>query len=718
MATYVSPGQRAAVRAAFVMPAAGTLVVNIPTGEGKSLAFQLPALRWAPSGGVAVIVVPTVALARDQEERFRTLLARQSRRVSTAPLAYHGGLGHEASAAVRAGIRDGSLPIVFASPEAVLGSLRGPLFDAARQGRLRLFAVDEAHVVSQWGQQFRPEFQSLAGLRDALLAECPHDGRFRTLLLTATLTGEAYETLRALFGRDGFELVSEAALRPEPAFLLDAPDTETLRRTRVLEAVRHLPRPLILYTTERAHAQGWYEELRRIGFHRILLARGGDLSDDDGEALLRGWRDRAVDVVVATSAFGLGMDQADVRSVIHACLPETIDRYYQEVGRAGRDGNAAIALLVSTPEDVATAESLARERLISVERGFERWRAMWRQWRVDANELYVVSLDARPADLAEAGERNASWNLRTLVLMARARLIDFAAQPPPSVALTGNEDEAAFEARSRGVFERFRREVAIRVPVLPDLQEATWIKRVARVRDELRRADALGISLVRELRHLTRPINSVFRVVYSLDEPYVRPPPLAGNCPATRRAGTVGYDSIDPELTTLGRTDAHLTASLLRALEPCTDEADRSWIACEPAPSEGRGARRWRERMVRLLQYFVAGGVVELAVPEGLLTRTDWQRLGAQAPLGFLFSSTSRFPVPGHEASVAPVPRFSLLAEGEADPASVEHVIQLARPHHLIALPRGTPDPRRPDRQLFDVVRHLSADDVLARLES
>jgi hypothetical protein len=593
------------------------------------------------------------------------------------------------------------------------------LFDAARQGRLRIFAIDEAHVVSQWGQQFRPEFQSLAGLRDALLAECPNEGRrFRTLLLTATLTAEAYETLRALFGGDGFELVSEAALRPEPAFLLDAPDTETLRRARVLEAVRHLPRPLILYTTERAHAQGWYDELRRNGFQRILLARGGDLSDEDGEALLRSWRARAIDVVVATSAFGLGMDQADVRSVIHACLPETIDRYYQEVGRAGRDGNASVALLVSTPDDVATAESLARERLISVERGFERWRAMWRQMRVEANEVYIVSLDARPPDLAETGERNASWNLRTLVLMARAKLIAFAAQPPPSISSMGNEDEAAFEARSRAVFERFRREVAIRVPVLPDLQEATWTGRVSRVREELRKADALGISLVRELRHLTRPINSVFRIVYSLADPYVRPPQLPGNCPATRRADTVGFASVDPELTNLKQTEARLTTTLLHALEPCTDEAGRSWIACEPVPPEGRGVRRRRERMVRLLQHLVAGGVVELALPEGLLTRTDWERLGAQAPLAFLFSSTSQFSDDGNALSVVPVPRFSLLAEGETDGISVEHVMQLPRPHHLIALPRNTRDPQRPDRQLFDIVRHLSADDLLARLES
>jgi superfamily II DNA helicase RecQ len=139
-----------------------------------------------------------------------------------------------------------------------------------------------------------------------------------------------------------------------------------------MEAIHHLPRPLILYTTLRDHAEGRFEKLRFAGFRRLRMVRGGDLSDADGDQILRDWQNRSVDIVVATSAFGLGMDQAEVRSVVHACLPETIDRYYQEVGRAGRDGKAAAALLVSTPEDLGTAETLAKERLISVDRGFER----------------------------------------------------------------------------------------------------------------------------------------------------------------------------------------------------------------------------------------------------------------------------------------------------------------------------------------------------------
>ena len=283
-----------------------------------------------------------MALAKDQEDRFLSLarLRNADSSQSWCPLAYHSGLDEEAKRRVRSAIRDGSLPIVFASPEAIMGPLRGPLFDAARQGRLKLFAVDEAHVIAQWGQGFRPEFQSIAGLRDALLDACPPTEQFRTLLLTATLTPDCFATLQFLFGRGNCQLISELSLRAEPGFLVSLAAHEPERISRIIEGIRYLPRPLILYTTLRRPAEEWHDRLLGAGFRRLRMVRGGDLSDEEGEAILRDWRRGAIDIIVATSAFGLGMDQAEVRSVIHACLPETIDRYYQEVGRGGRDGNA------------------------------------------------------------------------------------------------------------------------------------------------------------------------------------------------------------------------------------------------------------------------------------------------------------------------------------------------------------------------------------------
>ncbi len=717
---YFSPGQSEAVRAAFLMPPGSTVVVNLPTGAGKTLAFQLPALAFAAEGGLTVVVVPTVALARDQEERFLRLLAEheQGRRWSGLALAYHSGLDEDSKNAIRAGIRNGSVPIVFVSAEAAVGALRGPLFEAARQGRLRVLAVDEAHIVSQWGQNFRPEFQSIAGLRDALLAACPSGFRFRTLLLSATLTAESFQTLRELFGHDGYQHVSELALRPEPAYLVYSAENEAQRVQRVLEAIWHLPRPLILYTTLREHAENWHAHLRRIGFRRLRLVRGGDLADSRGETLLKAWRHGALDIVVATSAFGLGVDQAEVRSIVHCCLPENIDRYYQEVGRAGRDGNAAIALLASTPQDLETATGLAKEKLISVDRAFERWEAMWLRRATGPDGSYLLSLDHRPPDLPDEGVRNASWNLRTLVLMARAGLIVFAAHPPPTVERGESEDEVTFEVRRRQALARYAREIAVRLQDSRHSDRHHWDDVVARARAQLRAADEIATTLVRELRHPQRPLSEIFSDVYSLSDPPVRPPRLLGSCPETRRREIVQFSSEDPDVLPVAQTAAAVSPHLERALAPCSDDAGRSWIAYEMDGADLRDSRHWREKAISLVRHAVSGGIVELSVSESFLRDKEWAQLAKSAPLRFLLR-TSVSDVEGAPFSQeVQVPRLTLVSKPDATAAMVDRIMRAPRPRHVIVLPRDAPDPERPRRCLLDVVRHMSLEDVLLRLDA
>ncbi|WP_437763395.1 protein DpdF [Sorangium sp. So ce281] len=713
--TYASPGQREAVRAAFLMPAGSTLVANLPTGAGKTLAFQLPALTWASQGGLTLVVVPTVALALDQAERFGALLERRPADAGGA-FCYHGGLDQETKAAIRAGVRTGSLPILFTSPEAALGALRAPLFEAARRGRLRYIVVDEVHMVAQWGQQFRPEFQSLAGLRDALLSVSPFEFRPRTLLLTATLTTETFATLDLLFGRGKMHMISEAALRPEPGFLLSMASSEVEREERVLEAVRHLPRPLILYSTLRKHAERWFKLLKDAGFRRVQLVRGGDLDGDAGERILREWRKRGVDIIVATSAFGLGIDQTDVRSIVHACLPETIDRYYQEVGRAGRDGNASVALLVSSPRDDATAKSIAEEKLLSVERAFERWESMWAPRRHMGDEVYVLSLDALPSGIDSASDYNASWNLRTLVLMAHAGLLEFAAHELPALERAEDEDDHAFERRRNEAIQRFRREIAVRLRDVRHSDQAHWDTAVAGVRAALRRADQRSYQAVAELRSLTRPLNDVFRDAYTLADLGVIPPRLRGSCPVTRSAGIVHYVSADPEVTSMRPTVASISPSLSRALDPCCDHAGRCWIFYDP-PDGTRAERKWHGQVRALLRHLIIGGIIELALPGDMVDDDTWDQLVDYSPLRFLLRVSPASSDYDPHAPELPVPRLTVVGARGANVTSIAASMQIHRPIHILVLPRHARDPRHPTRALLDVERHLDWNDLLARIE-
>lgn len=437
---YRSVGQRAAVRAALSTPPGATLVIALATGEGKSMVFQLihavgfvgeavPASR-----GVTLVIVPTVALGVNHEEEALKVcgLAR--------PLAYQSGAS-AANAALAERIAEGRQGLCFASPEAACGPLRSALRKAADAGLIRAIVVDEAHLVDQWGTGFRTEFQELSGLQQELLAASPSGREFRTVLLSATLTAQSRETLKALFGIGGaFESFSAVRLRPEPDYWVAKAD-ESARDNRVMEALHHVPRPVVLYVTEVEHAEVWQKKLRGVGFNRMAMLHG-KTSREARERIVANWREGALDVVIGTSAFGLGIDYAHARSVIHACVPETLDRFYQEVGRGGRDGKASLSLMVPAPSDFSIAERISQQKVITVDRGLERWTALFAGKRSMGGNHFAVRVDGSPGvtedDIDMTGDWNADWNLRTLALMARAGMVRLLGTPRSLISEPGD----------------------------------------------------------------------------------------------------------------------------------------------------------------------------------------------------------------------------------------------------------------------------------------
>jgi hypothetical protein len=186
-------------------------------------------------------------------------------------------------------------------------------------------------------------------------------------------------------------------------------------------------------------AEAWYALLLEHGFRRVR-AMTGRTSQRERETIIEQWAQRSIDVIVATSAFGLGVDQAEVRTVIHACVPETADRYYQEVGRGGRDGAACLSLMLYDEQDLDAGRGLAKRKIIGFEKGFPRWDRMFRHKRTIDDERMAVDLTISPGTdrrrIDMSGSQNEEWNARTITLMARAGLLQLDDLPPSSESTT------------------------------------------------------------------------------------------------------------------------------------------------------------------------------------------------------------------------------------------------------------------------------------------
>ncbi|MBL6712430.1 MAG: DNA helicase RecQ [Pirellulales bacterium] len=311
-------------------------LVVMPTGGGKSLCYQLPPLV---GDSTDVVVSPLVALMKDQVDALEA--------IGYPAAALYAGLSEGERLSIRRRLEAGELRLLFTAPERLVNT---GLIDLLARVGVKRFAIDEAHCISQWGHDFRPEYRQLTMLRDRFPQASVH-------AFTATATPRVRE-----------DIASQLALR-EPATLVGTFDRPNLiyrvvpradRTNQVMQILgRHRGEASIVYCMSRRETETLAARLAAEGF----LARPyhAKLTPDARHKTQEAFANETIDTVVATVAFGMGIDRSDVRLVLHTSLPKSIEAYQQETGRAGRDGLAAECVLLYSSADVFSWESLVRK---------------------------------------------------------------------------------------------------------------------------------------------------------------------------------------------------------------------------------------------------------------------------------------------------------------------------------------------------------------------
>jgi RecQ family ATP-dependent DNA helicase len=346
------PGQREAVQAA--LDRRDSLIV-MPTGGGKSLCYQLPGIA---SDELTIVVSPLIALMADQYRRL-TLGGHPAAMIAS---------GMEPGAAARAieAVRDGDARIVLCSPERFASA---SFLAALERRRIGLFVVDEAHCLSEWGHDFRPDYLRLRGVIERL-------GSPAVMACTATATAQVADEIAGRLGlRD--PLVLRAGFdRPNLSFdvvALDGTGSQA-RKQALLAHVLGDPalRPAIVYCGTRRAVETVSAALAADG-QRVVAYHAG-MPGEERAAAQRQFMDGEAEIVVATNAFGMGVDKADVRAVIHWAIPKSVEAYYQEVGRGGRDGLPARAILLASRADLGRLITFIKGDAVSADEvlGFVR----------------------------------------------------------------------------------------------------------------------------------------------------------------------------------------------------------------------------------------------------------------------------------------------------------------------------------------------------------
>ncbi len=328
--------QEEAVRAVL---SGNDVVVVMPTGGGKSLCYQLPALLL---DGITIVISPLISLMKDQVDKLRAL--------GIAAAAINSSLDYRQLQQIVQDAEAGTLSLLYIAPE----RLESPAFlEVLQRLPVALLVVDEAHCISEWGHDFRKSYRKIPASYSYFLG-----GRPPIIALTATATPDVrQDIIRQLVLEDPMEIVTGFE-RPNIHYAV----LETSQKdVRILDIIESVQASAIVYCSSRAKADVLAETLQRNGFQAEAYHAG--LSIEQRTKVQSGFLAGDIECITATSAFGMGIDKPDIRVVIHHDMPATLEAYYQESGRAGRDGQVSLAILLYSKGDERVPEFLLSKNL-------------------------------------------------------------------------------------------------------------------------------------------------------------------------------------------------------------------------------------------------------------------------------------------------------------------------------------------------------------------
>jgi ATP-dependent DNA helicase RecQ len=302
----------------------------MPTGGGKSLCFQVPALM---SEGICIVISPLIALMQDQVEQLK-------RRGISAVGIFSGMHKNQIDIALDNCIY-GDVKFLYVSPERLQTKL---FIERAKQMKINLLAIDEAHCISQWGYDFRPPYMKIAEFR-ALIPTVP------MIALTATATQEVRADILGRLEMVNPQVFQQSFARANLSYSAFKEDDKERRLMKILQNVQGSG---VVYVRNRRRTQEVSDLLNKYNIQATFYHAG--LNAQERTKRQENWIKNRVRVIVATNAFGMGIDKPDVRTVVHLDLPETLEAYYQEAGRAGRDGEKAYAVALFNQNDVDILE--------------------------------------------------------------------------------------------------------------------------------------------------------------------------------------------------------------------------------------------------------------------------------------------------------------------------------------------------------------------------